>query len=45
MIDYYRMYEGESCLLNIADTAGDEIYLSVTEDEIRKGDAFRRWMI
>ena len=43
IIDYYRrnvMYEGENYLLDIADTAGDNLYMPVTEDEIRKGVCF-----
>lgn len=43
MIDSYRRnvtYDGENVLLDIADTAGDIIYFPVTEDYIRKGDAF-----
>lgn len=43
IIDSFRtqiMVEGESCLLEIIDTAGDALYSSLTEDQLKKGDGF-----
>lgn len=43
IVDYYRKniwYETENVLLDISDTAGDEVYMPVTEEHIRKGDCF-----
>ena len=43
IVDSYRKVvniDGEDYLLEVIDTAGDEIYRPLTEDELRKGDGF-----
>lgn len=43
MLDSYRKnvnVDGQSYLLDIIDTAGDDVYNGVTEDAIRKGDGY-----
>ena len=43
IVDYYRKnvtFGRENYLLDISDTAGDDIYAPITENHIRKGDCF-----
>ena len=40
MVDSYRTHvplDGEVCLVEVMDTAGDELFLSLTEDQLRRG--------
>lgn len=43
MVDFYRKIvhiEGERCLLEVIDTAGGDLFSSVTEDQLRRSDGF-----